>query len=106
MLYQTQWRRCRTWMLDMMVTVMIHGLAFLPQLNAQDASDAVIYFDSTQQVIRGFGAANIRPWRPDMTPDEIQKAFGTGPGELGFSILRLRIPHQTQEFSLNVSTAH
>ncbi|MCG6960798.1 hypothetical protein LJE82_12995, partial [bacterium BMS3Abin03] len=28
---------------------------------------AYIKLDETHQVIRGFGAANILPWRPDMT---------------------------------------
>lgn len=59
----------------------------------------------TKQIIRGFGAANIMPWRPDMTPDEIQKAFGTGDGQIGFSILRLRVPVELNEFNLNISTA-
>jgi len=64
-----------------------------------------IDLDDTKQVIRGFGAANILPWRPDMTADEIQKAFGTGDGEIGFSILRLRLPNNPSEFGLNVRTA-
>jgi glucuronoarabinoxylan endo-1,4-beta-xylanase len=66
---------------------------------------AFIYLDNVRQVIRGFGAANILPWRPDMTSDEVNKAFGTGDGQLGFSILRLRVPLKTNEFSLNVPTA-
>jgi glucuronoarabinoxylan endo-1,4-beta-xylanase len=66
---------------------------------------ATIYSDSTQQIISGFGAANILPWRPDMTPSEINKAFGTGTGQIGFTILRLRVPYQTNDFSLNVPTA-
>jgi glucuronoarabinoxylan endo-1,4-beta-xylanase len=64
-----------------------------------------IELDSTRQMIRGFGAANILPWRPDMTADEIEKAFGTGDGQIGFSILRLRVPTNQNEFSMNVSTA-
>jgi glucuronoarabinoxylan endo-1,4-beta-xylanase len=40
-----------------------------------------------------------------MTIDEINKAFGTGDGQLGFSILRLRVPSDTSEFSLNIPTA-
>jgi glucuronoarabinoxylan endo-1,4-beta-xylanase len=101
-------KRCediRVYVLSIAIVFIFQFLMFLPQLNAQNISDAVIYLDSTQQVIRGFGAANIRPWRPDMTPDEIQKAFGTGPGEIGFSILRLRVPPSTNEFSLSVPTA-
>jgi glucuronoarabinoxylan endo-1,4-beta-xylanase len=66
-----------------------------------------IYTDSTQQIIRGFGAANIVGWRPDMTSSQISKAFGTGDGQLGFSILRLRVPYSgtNQDFSFQVSTA-
>ncbi|MGA9120311.1 MAG: FlgD immunoglobulin-like domain containing protein [Bacteroidota bacterium] len=68
---------------------------------------ATVYMDSTQQFIRGFGAANILPWRPDMTADQVQKGFGAGPGQIGFSILRLRVPYtdDTTEFSANLPTA-
>jgi O-glycosyl hydrolase len=38
---------------------------------------ASIDLANTQQVIRGFGAANILPWRPDMTADQVNMAFGT-----------------------------
>lgn len=67
--------------------------------------EAVVYADSAGQIIRGFGAANIVGWRPDMTPEEVQTAFGTGPGELGFTILRVRIPPDSTQFSINVPTA-
>jgi glucuronoarabinoxylan endo-1,4-beta-xylanase len=60
---------------------------------------------NTHQVIRGFGAANILPWRPDMTVDQINEAFGTGAGQLGFTILRLRIPPDTSQFALQIATA-
>lgn len=66
---------------------------------------ASVYLANTQQVIRGFGAANILPWRPDMTVDEINTAFGAGAGQLGFSILRLRVPPDTSEFTIQVATA-
>ena len=69
------------------------------------AQEATIYLDSTQQIIRGFGAANILPWRPDMTAPEIVKAFGTDDGQIGFSILRLRIPTEPWGFADNVATA-
>ncbi len=66
---------------------------------------AIVYLDSTQQIIRGFGAANIVQWRPDMKVNDIDKAFGTSPGQIGFSLLRLRIPPEANSFSLNVRTA-
>jgi len=71
----------------------------------QSASVIKIYPDSLLQIIRGFGAANIMSWRPDMTDDNIEKAFGTGEGQIGFSILRLRVPSSTSEFSKQVATA-
>jgi glucuronoarabinoxylan endo-1,4-beta-xylanase len=68
---------------------------------------ASAYTDSIQQRIRGFGAANILPWRPDMTAGQVQTAFGAGQGQLGFTILRLRVPYtdDVNDFSAQVSTA-
>lgn len=83
---------------------LILSAAFVSEVYAQ-SNAAVINLDSTHQIIRGFGAANILPWRPDMTTDEINKAFGTGDGQIGFTILRLRVPSDTIEFNLNVPTA-
>lgn len=80
------------------------SITFISEIHAQP-NTAVINLDSTYQVIRGIGAANILPWRPDMTSDQINKAFGTGDGQIGFTILRLRVPNGQDEFSLNVPTA-
>jgi glucuronoarabinoxylan endo-1,4-beta-xylanase len=66
---------------------------------------ATIDLDSMHQYIRGFGAANILPWRPDMTDSEIETAFGTGNGQLGFSILRFMIQPDVNQWNINVSTA-
>ncbi|MEW6509210.1 MAG: T9SS type A sorting domain-containing protein [Bacteroidota bacterium] len=77
-------------------------------LDTQSAVPVVtVYKDSTQQIIRGFGAANIVSWRPDMTSSQITKAFGTGDGQIGFSLLRLRVPYSgtDQDFSLQVPTS-
>ncbi|MCG3121293.1 MAG: Glucuronoxylanase XynC [bacterium] len=65
----------------------------------------VVNLDSVHQIIRGFGAANILQWRPDMTASEIETAFGTGEGQLGFTILRLRVQPNSNEWSINVPTA-
>ena len=79
------------------------GIISFGNVNAQ--SSVTINLDNTRQIIRGFGAANILPWRPDMTQDEINTAFGTGDGQLGFSILRLRVPSDENTFSSNLTTA-
>ncbi len=66
---------------------------------------ALLQPGSTRQLIRGFGAANIVGWRPDMTAEQINTAFGTGEGQLGFSILRLRVPSDSLSFRQQVATA-
>lgn len=70
-----------------------------------ESETTTIDLAKTQQVISGFGAANILPWRPDMTVDQVTKAFNTGAGQLGFTILRLRVPPDTSEFAMQVATA-
>jgi glucuronoarabinoxylan endo-1,4-beta-xylanase len=85
--------------------VLVAGCSNKDTVNGPSDGTASINLTNAQQVIRGFGAANILPWRPDMTDDEINKAFGTGTGQLGFSILRLRVPPDTSEFAMQVATA-
>ncbi|HEX7070344.1 MAG TPA: T9SS type A sorting domain-containing protein [Rhodothermales bacterium] len=69
------------------------------------AQEVRVHLDSTAQIIRGFGAANIVNWRPDMTDLEIETAFGLDQGELGFSILRLRIPPDRNQWGINLRSA-
>lgn len=66
---------------------------------------AIIYIDSVRQIVRGFGAANILPWRPDMTDAEIETAFGSEDGQLGFTILRLMVQPDSNQWSMNVHAA-
>lgn len=74
------------------------------EVNAQ-INPVNIFLDSTKQLIQGFGAANIVGWRPDMIDNEINKAFGTSDGQIGFTVLRLRVPPNSNDFSLQVPTA-
>ncbi len=69
------------------------------------AATATVDLAATQQVIRGFGGASILPWRPDMTADQVNTAFGSGPGQLGLTILRIRVPRASDEFGAQVPTA-
>jgi len=66
---------------------------------------AAVTLDSLHQKIGGFGASNILLWRPDMTDSEIETAFGTGEGQLGFSILRIMVEADKNRWSLYVPTA-
>ena len=74
-------------------------------LEARAQDKVTVFLDSTAQTIRGFGAAYIHFWRPDMTDAEIETAFGTGEGQLGFSILRLGIDPNPARWGENVRTA-
>ena len=75
------------------LALLVMGSFTYSSVHAQD-NTVNVYMDSTAQTIRGFGAAGIVGWRPNITTSELETAFGTGDGELGLSILRLRIPPQ------------
>ncbi len=66
---------------------------------------AIVYLDSTQQKIEGFGGANTLIFRPDMTPAEVQTAFDTGNGQIGLTIMRISIPDTSTQFSADVPSA-
>jgi O-glycosyl hydrolase len=57
------------------------------------------------QIIRGFGGINMPGWIADLTTDEADKAFGDGEGQIGLSLLRVRVPFDSTQFELEVPTA-
>ena len=71
-------------------------------LDVAPREPVVVCLDSVRQIIRGFGAANIVNWRPDMTAAQAQTAFGTADGQLGLTIMRLRIPPDSTQFKINI----
>lgn len=84
-----------------LVFAVIVGLAGFVQ-----AQTATINLTSNQQTIDGFGFSTA--WTPAMTSAQGNVLFGTGSGQLGFSLLRVRIdPNESwgNEPS-NSSTAH
>lgn len=74
-------------------------------VNAQDTGDVLIHTDSTAQSIQGFGAAFIEFWQPDLTASNVETAFGMGEGQLGFTILRLGINPNPNQWSENLEAA-
>ena len=73
--------------------------------DSQAQPEARVYVDSTAQTIRGFGAAFIHFWRPDMSDAAIEAAFGNEEGQLGLSILRLGIDPDPNRWAENLHTA-
>jgi glucuronoarabinoxylan endo-1,4-beta-xylanase len=65
---------------------------------------ATMNFDSVHQIIRGFGAAS--PWyRPVMTLSEVESAFGTANGQIGYSILRITVDADSNLWSRYLPSA-
>ena len=79
------------------------SLALLPA--AASAQTVDINSASTYQVIRGFGGHNGVGWVADLTSQQVDAAFGTGAGQIGLSILRMRIDSSKSEWQRQVPTA-
>jgi glucuronoarabinoxylan endo-1,4-beta-xylanase len=82
------------------------GNVCLPRPNT-DPNDGDVNIDRTVvfQSIQGFGGINVPGWIPDLTPEQVDTAFGNGPGQIGMSILRVRVPYDPVEFPLEVPSA-
>jgi O-glycosyl hydrolase/flagellar hook assembly protein FlgD len=70
-----------------------------------DPNAATIYVNSPLQFIRGFGGQNMPGWIKDLTPGQVKTAFGTGPGQIGLTILRIRVSYDSTQFKIEVPTA-
>jgi len=70
------------------------------KLSAVDTSETSIdvNVNQTQQVIYGFGGADIVEWTGDLTPDQRITAFSPVSG-IGLSIVRLRVPVDSTRFA-------
>ncbi|AQT60074.1 cellulose binding domain-containing protein [Cellvibrio sp. PSBB023] len=57
------------------------------------------------QTIRGFGGMNGVGWIGDLTPAQIDAAYGSEPGQIGLSIMRMRIDPNSANWRLQVPAA-
>jgi glucuronoarabinoxylan endo-1,4-beta-xylanase len=69
------------------------------------AAPAVIDASVTRQTIRGFGGMSHAAWIGDLTAAQRDTAFGTGGGQLGFSVLRIPVPEDRANWSRDLATA-
>ncbi len=67
--------------------------------------DVFIDFGDKKQIIRGFGGVNMPGWISDLSLAQADKVFGNGVDQLGFTILRIRVPNDTLQFYKEVNTA-
>ncbi|MBQ9905832.1 MAG: carbohydrate binding domain-containing protein [Oscillospiraceae bacterium] len=88
------------------IMLMSAAAAAVPQ-GAWAAGDCAIDPGTTYQTIRGFGGINLPEWisEGDMTDAQVQKAFGNGEDELGFTILRIYVSDDSNAWSRAIPTA-
>ena len=74
---------------------------------ATDASAAAANINPSaqRQTIKGFGAMTHAAWIGDLTAAQRTTAFGTGDGQLGFSILRIPVNENQSDWSRDLATA-
>ncbi|PJI13428.1 glucuronoxylanase [Bacillus altitudinis] len=84
-----------------MLSVMFIG----PGVAEVSAADANINLNAERQVIRGFGGMNHPAWIDDLTAPQRETAFGNGQNQLGFSILRIYVDENRNNWSREVATA-
>ncbi|PQP80183.1 glycosyl hydrolase [Paenibacillus sp. PCH8] len=69
------------------------------------ASDANVNLSAEKQVIRGFGGINHPAWIGDLTAAQRETAFGNDQNQLGFSVLRIYVDPDRNNWSREVATA-
>ncbi len=60
---------------------------------------------NVQQTILGFGGMNHTVWISDLTAAQRETAFGNGTGQLGFTVLRIPVHEDRNNWSREVATA-
>lgn len=81
------------------------GMTAVLLLACPSASQAVIDLGSAQQTITGFGGMNFPRWIDDLTADQAEKAFGTGAGQIGLSLLRISAAPVQTDWAKELPTA-
>ena len=64
-----------------------------------------INFSNLRQSIRGFGGMNHPRWVGSLSDAEVDRAYGAGSGQIGFTLLRIDIPPNSGNWSAEVSAA-
>lgn len=69
------------------------------------AQNVSINPNTTYQYMRGFGGHNGAGWINELTSAQVDAAFGTGNGQMGLSIMRMRIDPSSSNWQTQVPTA-
>ncbi|WP_405152532.1 carbohydrate-binding protein [Paenibacillus sp. FSL K6-0108] len=91
------------------VHILLACLTALPLMltptHVSAASDANINLSSEKQLIKGFGGINHPAWIGDLTASQRETAFGNGQNQLGFTILRIYVDENRNNWYREVATA-
>lgn len=69
------------------------------------AQNATVTLNATKQEIKGYGGINHPVWVGDLTSAQRETAFGNGTGQMGFSVLRIWVSGDPNQWSLELPTA-
>jgi O-glycosyl hydrolase len=69
------------------------------------AQNVTIEPSQTYQTIDGFGGMNGAGWISDLSPAQVDLAYGSGAGQIGLSIMRMRIAPSNADWNQQVPSA-
>ncbi len=106
-MFQSKKKKFRSLLAGMTASALLLSLAApLVSQNVQAASDCVINPETTYQRIQGFGGINHPEWTgQDLTQSQRETAFGNGDNQLGFTVLRIFVNPNQNQWNLAVPTA-
>ena len=82
------------------------GELFVPDLEgAQKSKTVTVDLSAEHQTIKGFGGINYPVWIDDLTQEQRETAFLNGDGQLGFTILRIHVDPNKDNWAKEVETA-
>lgn len=84
---------------------LLGALALAAVLPCAYAQTVNINPNTVYQTIRGYGGMNGAGWIADLTTAQANTAFGTGSGQMGLSIMRMRIDPNSANWATQLPTA-
>ncbi len=86
--------------------ILASAIPMMPTIETDAASTCVINTENEYQTIKGFGGINHPEWTgQDLTDSQRQTAFGNADNELGFSVLRVFVNPDKNQWYKAVDTA-
>lgn len=85
--------------------VVLCALGWMGTAGSAGAQTVALNPNTSYQTIRGFGGMNGAGWIADLTPSEIDTAFGTGAGQVGLSIMRIRLDPDSATWATQLPSA-